>query len=310
MGWEKSAPALFVPLWSTGFVVARYGTNDAGPFTFLAVRMFMAAGILWLIATGMRAPKLNRVHVFPAIVVGVCMHSLYLGGVFYAVSRGLPSGVSALIAGLHPVVTSVFGHFLLRERLATLQWAGVTCGMLGVVLVLVERSSVKSASVTSATLTAMIVAVVGMAAGTLVQRARGKSMPLLRGTALQYLAAGAGLLPLALFAEEWDMQSTARNWFSLAWAVGILSIAAVLLMMLLLSRQAAAKVSSLFFLTPALSTIEGAILFDERLGALAVLGLAVALAGVWMTSTTSRVTSTGSAPTGAHIDTEPRRDSA
>ena len=310
MSWEKSAPALFVLLWSTGFVVARYGTHDAGPFTFLAVRMFMAAGILWLIATGMRAPRLNRVHISPAIVVGVCMHALYLGGVFYAVSRGLPSGVSALIAGLHPVVTSVFGHLLLRERLTTLQWAGVTCGMAGVVLVLVERSSVKSASVTAATLTAMVVAVIGMAAGTLVQRARGKTMPLLRGTALQYLAAGVGLLPLALFAEGWDMQSTVRNWFSLAWAVGILSIAAVLLMMLLLSRQAAAKVSSLFFLTPALSTIEGAVLFDERLGALAVLGLAVALLGVWMTSRKPRVTTTVSAPTAAHNDTAPRRGSA
>ena len=284
MSWEKSAPALFVLLWSTGFVVARYGTHDAGPFTFLTVRMFMAAGILWLIAVGLRAPRLDRVHFFPTVLVGVCMHALYLGGVFYAVSRGLPSGVSALIAGLHPVVTSVVGHFLLRERLTVVQWSGVSCGMLGVVLVLVERSSVRSASVTAATLTAMIVAVVGMAAGTLVQRARGKSMPLLRGTALQYLAAGITLSPLALFAENWEMRSTARNWFSLAWAVGILSIAAVLLMMLLLSRRAAAKVSSLFFLTPALSTIEGAILFDERLGLLAVVGLAVALAGVRLTS--------------------------
>jgi drug/metabolite transporter (DMT)-like permease len=290
MRWEKSAPALFVLLWSTGFVVARYGTHDAGPFTFLAVRMFLAAGILWLIAGLLGAPKLNRLHISPALVVGVCMHALYLGGVFYAVSRGLPSGVSALIAGLHPVVTSVFGHVLLRERLTSLQWAGVSCGMVGVVLVLIERSGVKSASVTAATLAAMIIAVVGMAAGTLVQRARGKTMPLLRGTALQYLAAGVTLLPLALVAERWDMQSTARNWFSLAWAVGILSIAAVLLMMLLLSRQAAATVSSLFFLTPALTTIEGAILFDERLGALAVLGLAVALAGVWLTSRQPQVT--------------------
>lgn len=284
MRLERVAPSLFVLLWSTGFVVARYGTHDAGPFTFLAVRMFLAGGILWAIAAVSGAPRLNRVHVTPAVVVGVCMHALYLGGVFFAVSKGLPSGVSALIAGLHPVVTSIFGHLLLRERLRVVQWAGVACGMSGVVLVLIERSSVKSASVTALTLTAMVIAVVGMAGGTLTQRARGKSMPLLRGTALQYLAAGCALLPLALLKEKWDMQSTARNWFSLAWAVGILSIAAVLLMMLLLSRHAAAKVSSLFFLTPALSTIEGAILFDERLGALAVVGLAVALAGVWMTS--------------------------
>ena len=108
-------------------------------------------------------------------------------------------------------------------------------------------------------------------------------MALLRGTAVQYVAGGLALLPLAIFDEHWKMHNTLRNALSLAWAVGILSISAVLLMMVLLARNAAVKVSSLFFLTPALSTIEGAILFSERLGALAVVGLLVALAGVWMT---------------------------
>ena len=158
-----------------------------------------------------------------------------------------------------------------------------SCGLAGVFAVLIERSSVKSASVTSVTVVAMIVAVAGMSVGTVVQRARGQGMALLRGTAVQYVAGGLALLPLAIFDEHWKMHNTLRNALSLAWAVGILSISAVLLMMVLLARNAAAKVSSLFFLTPALSTIEGAILFSERLGALAVVGLLVALAGVWMT---------------------------
>lgn len=283
VGLEKVAPGLFVLLWSTGFVVARYGTRDAGPFTFLMVRMFLAALVLWLIALAISAPRLERRHVTSSAVVGVCMHATYLGGTFFAISRGLPSGVSALIAGLHPVATSFVGHWVLKEKLRVVQWAGVSCGVVGVVAVLVERSSVKSASITLVTVTAMALAVVGMTAGTLVQRSRGRGMPLLRGTAVQYLAAGVALLPLAVFDEGWQMEMTLRNALSLAWAVGVLSIAAVLLMMLLLARHAAAKVSSLFFLTPALSTIEGAILFDERLGLLAVLGLFIALAGVWMT---------------------------
>jgi len=280
---ERAAPGLFVALWSTGFIVARYGTRDAGPFTFLAVRMFIAAAVLWVIATLSDAPRLDRRHVSSSAVVGVFMHATYLGGTFYAISRGLPSGVSALIAGTHPVVTSFVGHFVLRERLKVLQWCGIGCGLAGVIAVLIERSSVKSASVTTVTVLAMITAVAGMSVGTVVQRARGQGMALLRGTAVQYVAGGLALLPLAILDEHWKMQNTWRNALSLAWAVGILSIAAVLLMMVLLARSAAAKVSSLFFLTPALSTIEGAILFSERLGALAVIGLFVALAGVWMT---------------------------
>jgi drug/metabolite transporter (DMT)-like permease len=283
MRLEKVAPGLFVLLWSTGFVVARYGTRDAGPFTFLAVRMIIAAAILWVIAEVMRAPRIERRHVSSSAVVGVFMHATYLGGTFFAISRGLPSGVSALIAGLHPVVTSFVGHWLLKERLRAVQWAGITCGVVGVLAVLIERSSVKSASITAVTVIAMVVAVVGMSTGTVVQRSRGREMPLLRGTAIQYVVAGLVLVPVAVIDEGWKMHMTWRNTASLAWAVGVLSIAAVLLMMVLLARRAAAKVSSLFFLTPALSTIEGAILFSERLGALAVVGLVIALAGVWMT---------------------------
>ena len=283
MTLERVAPSLFVALWSTGFIVAHYGTADAGPFTFLAVRMFISAAVLWLIAVAMGAPRLERRHVRSSSIVGVLMHAMYLGGVFFAISKGLPSGVSALIAGTHPVVTSFVGHWVLKERLKFVQWCGVGCGLGGVIAVLIERSSVKSASVTSVTVVAMVIAVAGMSAGTLVQRSRGQGMPLLRGTAMQYIVAGAVLTPVAIFNEHWKMQNTLRNAFSVAWAVGVLSIAAVLLMMLLLSRHAAAKVSSLFFLTPALSTIEGAILFSERLGALAVAGLFVSLAGVWLT---------------------------
>ena len=283
MKLEKVAPGLFVVLWSTGFIVARYGTRDAGPFTFLAVRMIISAAVLWVIADAIRAPLIERRHVSSSAIVGVFMHATYLGGTFFAISRGLPSGVSALIAGLHPVVTSFVGHWLLKEKLRSIQWAGIACGVVGVVAVLIERSSVKAASITATTVIAMVVAVVGMSTGTVVQRSRGREMPLLRGTALQYVAAGLVLVPVAIISEGWKMHVTWRNAAALAWAVGVLSIAAVLLMMVLLARRAAAKVSSLFFLTPALSTIEGAILFSERLGALAVVGLGVALVGVWMT---------------------------
>jgi drug/metabolite transporter (DMT)-like permease len=156
--------------------------------------------------------------------------------------------------------------------------------MLGVLAVVIDRLRAHSGGITRFTLIAMAVSVIGMAGGTLVQRARGAGMPLLRGTAMQYTTAATVLAFGAVFNERWQFNSTPRLWFSLAWALIVLSIAAVLIMMVLLQRHAAARVSSLFFLTPALSTIEGAILFGERLGALALVGFVVALAGVWMTT--------------------------
>lgn len=278
------APVVFVLLWSTGFIVARYGTRDAGPMTFLALRLAIAATVLSLIARLTGAPRLTLEQVKWAAITGVGLHAVYLGGVFIAADLGLPSGLSALISGLHPVLTSVGALLLLGEQMSKRQWLGVSLGVGGVVAVVVDRLDAGIDGITAGALVAMAVSVVGMSAGTLLQRSRGAAMPLLLGTAVQYttsaviLGVGAGVV------EHFEIRSTARFWWSLVWAVVVLSIAAVLIMLWLLQRRAAARVSSLFFLTPALSTIEGAWLFDERLGALAVVGLVIALSGVALTT--------------------------
>ena len=271
-------------LWSTGFIVARYGTRDAGPMTFLFLRMIIAAAVLWAIAIATNAPSISRVQVKWALLTGLGMHAIYLGGVFIAADLGLPSGLSALIAGLHPVITSVGALLLLSEKLKPRQWIGVGCGLGGVVAVVVDRLNAGVSGITAGAVVAMVVSVVGMSAGTLLQRSRGGAMPLLRGTAVQYLISAVVLGVGSVSVEHFEVQWTARFWGSLLWAIVVLSIAAVLIMLWLLQRQAAVKVSSLFFLTPALSTIEGAALFGERLGVLAVVGLAVALVGVALTT--------------------------
>lgn len=280
---EKLAPTIFVALWSTGFVVARYATRDAAPLTFLCVRMFIAAALLWIIASVMRAPRLTRSSFSAAAVVGVFMHAIYLGGVFVAIDHGLPSGLSALIAGLHPVLTTVAARIFLSERLNRKQIFGVFLGLIGVCAVVAEKIDAANSGVTKVAMIAMAVSIFGLSIGTLVQRAVGKDMPLLRGTAAQYLASGVVLAIVAGFTESWQISFTRYTIFSMLWAVLVLSLGAVLIMMVLLARHTAAKVSSLFFLTPALSTIEGAILFDERLGALALVGLVIAIIGVRLT---------------------------
>jgi drug/metabolite transporter (DMT)-like permease len=286
----RVAPAIFVALWSTGFVVARYATTDAGPLTFLCVRMFIAAGLLWLIASGLRAPRMTHSDWSAATIVGVFMHAIYLGGVFVAIDLGLPSGLSALIAGLHPVATSVAARVFLREQLSRKQIAGVFLGLVGVCAVVFEKLDAVNGGVTKGAMIAMMVSIFGLTVGTLVQRALGKDMPLLRGTATQYLASGVALAVASGLTESWRFEVTRNTVFSMLWAVFVLSLGAVLLMMTLLARHTAAKVSSLFFLTPALSTIEGAILFDERLGALALVGLVIAIFGVRMTMQTTAAT--------------------
>lgn len=284
----RVAPWIFVVLWSTGFIVARYATNDAGPLTFLAIRTMIATAILVILAKSMRAPRLSREAVTPAVLAGLGMHAVYLGGVFIAIDMGLPSGLGALIAGLHPVVTSLFGRLVLGERLARTQWLGVALGFVGVVAVVVDKLGDATATVTTAALIAMACSVTGMSAGTLVQRASGKEMPLLWGTATQYAAAGVAFTIVAIPREGFAFEVTTQFVLALAWATFVLSLAAVLIMMRLLAMHSAASVSSLFFLTPALSTVEGAVLFGERLGVFALAGLAVAGVGVWLTMRPSR----------------------
>jgi len=282
-GVAAAAPFIFVLLWSTGFVVARYGTDDAGPFSFLAIRLGIAALLLLGYAHLTNAPPISRTSVKWAAVSGIGMHAMYLGGIFLAISWGMPSGVSALIAGLHPVFTTVTARFVLAERLSRRQLIGVLLGFTGVVVVVVDHMSQHSGDVTATGIVAAAISIVGMCGGTLVQRRHGMQMPLLRGTVVQYAAAASALAVAAALHEQFRFSVTARSMFALSWAVVVLSLAAVLIMLWLLQQHAAAKVSSLFFLTPALSTLEGAILFGERLGALALVGLVVALVGVSLT---------------------------
>ena len=285
---------LFVLLWSTGFVVAHYATQDAGPLTFLAVRLAGAGLLLWVVAVVTGAPSIAARQVGWAALSSLGMNTLYLGGVFVAIDHGLPTGLSALIAGVHPVITSVVARWVLRERLRRIQWLGIALGLLGVVAVVVQKFRVHSGTITVVAMVAMTVSVLGMSAGTLLQRARGAAMPLLRGASVQFLSSSATLFVFAVFVEHWRFHPTARLWWSLAWAMFVLSIASVLIMLMLLQRQAAARVSSLFFLTPALSTIEGAILFDESIAAVIVAGLIISLVGVYLTVRQPRSTIIGS----------------
>lgn len=278
------APWLFVLLWSTGFIGARFGLPYIEPFTFLAIRFAIAAALLALIAVALRSPwPSSRAQLGQIAVTGLLLHAGYLGGVFFAVDRGMTAGLSALIVSLQPVLTAVLARRTMGEQVSGRQWAGLALGLVGVVLVVGEKLAAPGAAVpvvTGATLTACLIALVSTTAGTLYQKRFGGSMPLLSGTALQYVAAGALMLPLSLLVETQAIVWAPQLIGALAWLVLALSLGAILLLMLLLRLNSTARVASLFYLVPPATAVQAYLLFGEQLGPLALLGLVVASVGV------------------------------
>jgi drug/metabolite transporter (DMT)-like permease len=280
------APALFVLLWSTGFVGAKYGLPYAPPFTFLGLRLVTAAvllvvGAMALPAARSAARRTRRAQYGHAAVAGLLLHAGYLGGVFYAISVGVPAGVSAVVVSLQPVLTALLATRLLGERPGLRQWLGLLLGMCGVALVVApDLVGHGTDAIPVRGLVACLVALASTTAGTLYQKRHGDEVPLLWGTAVQYAAAAAVLLALAGSTERVAVVWTPEFVAAFVWLVLGLSIGAVLLLLLLLRRGTASSVASLFYLVPPATAVEALLLFGERLAALSLAGLVVAVVGV------------------------------
>lgn len=278
------APWLFVLLWSTGFIGARFGLPFIEPFTFLAIRFAIAAALLAALAAALRAPwPASPTALRHVAVAGLLLHAGYLGGVFFAIDRGMPAGLSALIVSLQPILTALIAGRALGEVVSGRQWLGLLLGLAGVAMVLGEKLVAPGAGpppVTAASMTAAVVALVSTTLGTIYQKRHGARMPLLSGTALQYVAAGLAVGALALFFEARAITWAPQLIFAMLWLVFALSIGAILLLMLLLRLNSAARVASLFYLVPPATAIEAYLLFGERMGPVALLGLVVASIGV------------------------------
>ena len=274
-------PALFVLLWSTGFVGAKYGLPYAPPFTFLALRLAIAAVLLALLAVVLRSHRLTgRAQYGRAAVAGSLLHAGYLGGVFYAISLGVPAGVSAVIVSLQPVLTAVLAARVLGERPSARQWLGLVLGVGGVALVVGPGVVGSSAPLPVSGLIACGVALVSGTLGTVYQKRHCDGIPLVWGTAVQYAAATALLLVAAVATEDMSIDWTPHFVGALVWLVLVLSIGAVLLLLLLLRRGTAAGVSSLYYLVPPATAVEAYFLFGERVSGLSLVGIAVTAVGV------------------------------
>lgn len=276
-------PLVFVVLWSTGFVGAKYGLPYAEPFTFLAVRLALASALLAGLAALTRSPLPgSRAQYRRAAVVGLLLHAGYLGGVFFAIGDGLPASVAAVVVSLQPVLTAALATKVLGERLLALQWLGLGLGIGGVALVLGPgvAAAQGTAAFAPAAVAACFAALLAGTAGTLYQKRHGDEIPLLSGTAVQYAAAALALLLAASASERMTIVWTATFVAALAWLVLALSMGAVLLLLVLLRRASAASVSSLFYLVPPVTALQTYLLFGERLAPVALAGVALAAVGV------------------------------
>ena len=276
------APVLFVMLWSTGFVGAKYGLPFADPFIFLAIRVIIAAAILYATAAILREKiALSARDVKFSTIVGLTLHFAYLGGVFYAISKGMPAGIAATVTSLQPILVSAIGIRVLKEPIKFQQAVGLVLGFLGVSLVLSPSFSTSN-SIPAEAVIAILIALCGSTTATLAQKKSGGTTPLLSGTAFQYLVSGAGFLIAAIVSGGFTIRWTGKFIFSLVWLILALSVGAILILLTLLKHGSASKVSSLFYLVPPATAIEAYFLFDERLTTTDFLGIGLTAFGVYL----------------------------
>ena len=279
----RTAPALFVLLWSTGFTGIRYGIPYAPPFTFIAVRMAIASVLLALISLAITR---RFAHDLPTIgksaLVGVTIHGAYLGGCFYGVKQGMPAGITALICSLQPVLVSIFSSIFFQEKLSARKWFGLGLGLAGLVLVIAPKlEGAGDQGLPAVGVIAVFIALLGGTSGTLLQKKFGAGVEVLSGTSWQYVATGIlmGLFALTFEGGEF-ITWNAPFIFSLTWLILALSIGAILILYFLLARSSASSVSSLYYLVPAVTAVEAYFLFGEKIGLVTALGTLVTIAGI------------------------------
>lgn len=275
----RSAPALFVFLWSTGFIGAKYGLPYAEPFTFLMWRMGLVVVFFVVIVAIVRPGWLSAAEIGHSAVTGSLMHVMYLGGVFSAISLGVPAGISALIPGLQPVLTATIANRFLGERVTPLQWGGLIAGLIGVLLVLQDRNVTSDASIGG--WVATLASLLGITLGSLYQKRFCAKIDWRAGNLVQYLTAFAAFILAAFAFETRIIDWTADFILALSWTVLVMSVAAIGLMYWLIRRVPATQVASLFYLVPAVTALLAYLMFGETLNMIALLGMAICAVAVF-----------------------------
>ena len=275
----RAAPAIFVVLWSTGFIGTKYVLNNAEPLTYLAIRMALVVALMAVIVAVARPRWPDRAGIGHSAVAGILVHGIYLGGTAIAISHSIPAGLSALIPGLQPILTSTLANRWLGERVTALQWSGLLLGLAGVVLILHDRPMTGEAGWGWL---ASSVSLVSITLGTLYQKRYCGSIDWRAGNLVQYIAVTILFAAGALLFEGNVVHWTEEFVLALIWLVVVLSIGSIGLLYWLIRHSAATAVASLFYLVPAVTALMAYVLFGERLDAIAIVGMTACAAAVFV----------------------------
>lgn len=275
-------PAVFVFIWSSGFVTARLGMPHAPPLSFLSWRYVgsLLAFAIWIVLSRPAWPR-NGAQWGHLAVTGALMHGGYLGGVWAGVKAGLPAGTSALVVGLQPVLTALWVSYTGQERaLSRTQWAGLAAGFAGVLLVVWRKLG--TGDITAVNLGCTLLALVSITVGTLYQKRHVLACDVRTANFVQLLSALVVTAPLALLLEHEPIDPAPGFWLAMGWAVLVSTVGGSSLLFMLIARGAASRVTSLFYLTPPCTAVMACVLFGEPLTVLTLTGLALTALGVWL----------------------------
>lgn len=286
----KFAPMIFVLLWATGFVGAKLGTIDAEPLFFLFVRFSIAFAILLFIVIIWLKPKeIPWGEVWHSVFIGVFLHGIYLGGVFYAVSKGMPAGISSLVVSFQPFFTVFIAYFWLGERISLGRLVFFVSALAGIFLVLFPELDITNAipGITKVTLFTTMLSTIAISLGAVYQKRHVKHLNLWVGTAAQYVGAASAVGLVSLFIESQRIVWSTPTIFAMTWLVFVLSIGAIALLMYLIKQGDASSVASLFFLVPVVAFIMTWFLFGETLNLVQICGSLIVVASVALANRTA-----------------------
>ena len=278
----RMVPLLFVFLWSTGFIGAKYALPFIEPFYLLFIRMVLTILVflaLCLIFQAKWPPMRLAGH---QMVSGALIHGVYLGGVFAAIKLGMPAGVAAIIVGIQPVLTALVSWQFMNETLRPIQWLGLAFGLIGVIAVVSSTQLQGEIQLTLPAVLSSIVALVAISIGTLYQKRFGGGVDLLTGSFWQYVSTAVLMAVLAWSFETREVVWDTQLIFALGWLVFGLSISAVLLLMYMIREGEASKVAAYFYLVPLVACIEAWLLFDEDLPPTAIAAILLTVLGVYL----------------------------
>jgi drug/metabolite transporter (DMT)-like permease len=289
---NRYSPLIFIFLWSTGFIGAKYILPYAEPFVFLTIRYFFATLILVVLAKILKESlKISKAAIKQSMIVAVFLHVIYIGGVFYAVSIDISAGITAVIVSLQPILVSLLAIPLLGEKLSYRQVFGLALGFIGVFFLLSPKLFEGDLSTGFSTfgIICCVLALLGTTGGYLLQKKGGADIPFLAGTAVQFATSTIIFAIAAVIFEPLTVDITLEFVLALTWIVVALSIGSIFLLYYLLRRDSASSVSSLYYLVPPLTALQAYFFFEEKIKGIGLIGMVLAALGTLIVTRNSKV---------------------